>query len=757
MRANAAAALCCLLTSAFAAAEPRGDANAPRGDTRAEARGDANAPRGDVNAPRGDAGAEARGAGAARSDSARAAPGVGVEVRGSTLGTQRGIGDTRVTRDLLEASPRQHASELLSAAPGFFVDHEDAEGLGNDVYLRGFDLEHGSGIEMKLGPLPINIPTHVRGQGYADVDFIIPEVVESVRVLEGCYDPRQNDSAIVGSAYFQLGVPERGTQLKASYGSFGQRRVLAIAAPRGLRNDTFVAVAARKTDGFGQRRAGDSISMNSSVGVELDQLTQLRVLSTVHMANRALPGVVREDDVDAGRIGFYDSYRYFAENQSVRSRRATVSLELVRRAPRGARFVLAPWLMWTNLRVRQNYTGALETSQQDPSLSGIGDLFQTANAETAAGLSSSYRDAVRRLGSNVELVIEPGTFIRFGRSQQDKRLLEPSTLTTWDRRLAAALSTLDAAAYLDIDLRFWRRLRLVGGVRADLLAVQINDALGAPSEAHAPTHTPANAVRDSHRTAAGVALSPRATLELSAAPGLLLSSSYGEGFRSLDAAHLPDGNTAPYSKVRSVELGLRARDAAEKYTASLALFRTWVQNELVFTAEEGGLETQNASIRSGVVSSLLARPTNWLLASAALTISSARYRTLAQGISHHVPSVPPILFRSDLATRGVLTQFLDAPLNARVGVGYSFLSGRHLTDTVIGPATHALNLSAGLRRTWLELSLDVYNALAARYADSADRYISNWSRSPGQQPASLATHFVASPPTTLLASLTLYL
>src|SRR6202044_2146626 len=154
-----------------------------------------------------------------------------VQVRGFTWASPRGLGDVRVDRETLTASPRQQTSEMLSAAPGFFVDHEDGEGLGNDVYLRGFDLDNGSGIEMKVGDVPINVPLHIHGQGYADVNFIIPEVVRSIRVLEGPYDPRQGDSAIVGSALFDLGVPERGYQLKTTYGSFGQARIVGIAAP----------------------------------------------------------------------------------------------------------------------------------------------------------------------------------------------------------------------------------------------------------------------------------------------------------------------------------------------------------------------------------------------------------------------------------------------------------------------------------------------------------------------------------------------
>src|SRR5262249_22032310 len=155
-----------------------------------------------------------------------------VNIQGFARPSPRGLGDVRIDRELLDAAPHQQTSEMLSAAPGFFVDHEDGEGLGNDVFLRGFDLDNGSGVEMKVGEGPINIPLHIHGQGYADVNFIIPEVVQSVRVLEGSYDPRQGDSAIVGSAYFNLGVHERGYQVKATYGSFGQARIVGVVAPK---------------------------------------------------------------------------------------------------------------------------------------------------------------------------------------------------------------------------------------------------------------------------------------------------------------------------------------------------------------------------------------------------------------------------------------------------------------------------------------------------------------------------------------------
>ncbi|HEY8040720.1 MAG TPA: TonB-dependent receptor [Polyangiaceae bacterium] len=675
-----------------------------------------------------------------------------VEVHASSWSSPRGLGDVRIQRELLDASPRQQTSEMLSAAPGFFVDHEDGEGLGNDVYLRGFDLDHGSGIEMRVGAIPINIPTHIQGQGYADANFIIPEVVRGIRVLGGPYDPRQGDAAIVGSAYFDLGMPERGYQLKSSYGSFDQWRLAGIAAPREADEDTFAAFSLRQTDGFGQNRAAQSGSVNAQVGLDLGARDRLRLLATAYGGRASLAGVVRQDDLDAGRVGYYGSYPYFAQGQGVQSSRVILGADFEHVAESGARFELAPWFMWTDFRARQNFTGALESSQIDPTQSGRGDLFESTNLESAAGMTARFHTAPARLGSAGEIAAEPGVTVRAGRTSQTRSLLEPDTLQAWDRRIDAGLTTLDAGAYLDLDVRLFKRLRISGGPRADLLVESIDDHLAnvVPAGAAPPGSLP-GATRD----VAGVAAGPRINVAYQVTRELTPVASYGEGFRSLGATGLGEGSQ-PYSKVRSVEAGFRAQTRDERYTTTLAVFETWVANELVFEAAAGGLTTEGASIRRGVVSAFVARPFRWLLASTTLSVTDATFETLVAGVGHYVPNIPPILFRTDVTVRGPFATVHERPLVGRIGLGYTLLSARHLTDTVVGPTSHVLNASAGVRYGWIELGVDAFNVLGLQYPDDEQVYVSNWSLLPGQQPASVARHIVAAPPRTILATLTLH-
>ena len=690
-----------------------------------------------------------------------------IEVRGQSWSTPRGASDIRIKRELLDAAPHQQTSEMLSAAPGFFVDHEDGEGIGNDVYLRGFDLDHGSGIEMRVGNVPINSPVHVQGQGYADANFIIPEVVRSIRVLEGPYDPRQGDTAIVGSAYFDLGVSERKNEVKASYGSFNQARLVGVAAPTGLDDQTFAAFAVRKSDGFGSRRASQSGTMNAQYGLDLGADSHLRLLATAYGARSQLAGVLRQSDVDSGQIGFYDRYPYYTGNQGVQSSRVIVGADFDTVTQSGAHFELAPWAMWTNFNARENYTGNVLSSAIAPDTpGGAGDLWETTNRESAVGVVSRLHAAPLRLASFLELSVEPGVSVRVGHTDQTKSLINPNTLAVWDRRLDSGLDTLDTGAYLDAAFRFWRRARLSGGVRADLLSVSVNNRLGYDIP---PSDVMPGALPGSNRSAQGVAVSPRVTAEYDVVPQLTAIVSYGEGFRSLQATAnvaTSDGISGegpsiqeggkPYSKVRSYEVGLRAKARGERYSATVSAFETHVANELVFEATSGGFSTEGASIRKGLLGSVVAKPVTWLLVSLAGSLSRSTFTTLAPGISHYVPNIPPFLFRADVSAQHGLALVRGKPLGGRIGFGYTYLAGRHLTDRIEGPADHVLNGHAALRYDHFELGVEGYNLLARKYADDREYYVSNWSLSPGTALAKSAIHMSAAPPLTLLGTLAVF-
>src|SRR5262249_36646131 len=157
------------------------------------------------------------------------------------------------------------------------------------------------------------------------------------------------------------------------------------------------------------------------------------------------------------------------------------------------------------------YTGNLESSRTPPYAAGQGDLFETTNQETAAGCLSRVHSAPVRLGP-VDVVGEPGISTRVGHTDQSRSLVDPSTLAVWDRRLSDGLQTIDVGAYVDLDVRIARRLRISGGPRADWLGVTVDDHL-APATSGGSS--------GSIRHAAGLAAGPRVTAEYDAAEELV--------------------------------------------------------------------------------------------------------------------------------------------------------------------------------------------------------------------------------------------
>ncbi len=333
--------------------------------------------------------------------------------------------------------------------------------------------------------------------------------------------------------------------------------------------------------------------------------------------------------------------------------------------------------------------------------------------ETAAGVSAHYRSAAVRVGDFLEVVVEPGVFLRGGHTDQARSLVNPADLDPWDYRQSYGLDTLDLAGYVDVDLRLWKRLRLAGGVRADFLAVSITDNLAGVVP---PVAT--GALPGSLTDVAGVAPGPRLTVAYDIVPELSVVASAGEGFRSLDAGSLTLCNApalplsgapgsqappckpgSPYSQVLSFEGGFRSEAARGRFTTTLAAFQTQVANELVFEVAAGGLTTEAASVRRGVVASFLARPTPWLLASTALSVQRATFDTLVAGGSHYVPNVPAVLWRADVNAHGELVRIKDAPLTGRAGVGYTLLAGRHVNDTHRRSAEQRVECARGGRAT----------------------------------------------------------
>ena len=96
------------------------------------------------------------------------------------------------------------AGEVLETVPGVIISQHSGDGKANQYYLRGFNLDHGTDFATTVAGMPVNMPTHAHGQGYSDLNFLIPELVSGVQYRKGPYFADEGDFATAGVGEHQL-------------------------------------------------------------------------------------------------------------------------------------------------------------------------------------------------------------------------------------------------------------------------------------------------------------------------------------------------------------------------------------------------------------------------------------------------------------------------------------------------------------------------------------------------------------------------
>ena len=671
-----------------------------------------------------------------------------VEVSGEHREPIRSASETTRGREIIEAAPHRTGGDLLQIVPGVFITQHSGQGKAYQVFYRGFDAVHGQDLEFWVGGAPVNEVSNVHGQGYADLHFVMPEVVDEITVLPGNYSPEQGDFAVAGTVRYHLGYAEPGVTAKVTRGSFGEQRVFLGYHPKDDPPEAFAAFELQSTDGFGPARAARRGS-----GIAQEQIAlghgKLRVLLSGYAASFDSPGVVRLKDLESGALGRYSTYGVPQGGFSSRYQWVTE----YRYDRRGAGSVITPYVVIRDLRLTQNYTGYLVNPDD-------GDTTQLINESTTVGFTAKHWQPIHLFSKRDQL--EAGISVRndwISQSQIDVGIGNQRVLSTI---VDAKIRALDAAAWTELAVHPVKRLSLRAGLRADGLAYGVSDETpsaesrpGSDPNAFSRTLRPPSQGGQA-RTAVGSVFGPRATVDGVVTGGLHALVSYGEGFRSPQARSLGNGEKTPFTSVRSMEAGLRYRNSS--LNASVAAFRTSLTDDLVFDAVTTRNEPVPASLRWGAAIEFVARPTSWFASSASGTWTRATF-TESDGfyqIGDRLPYVPELVLREDLALVPYLGQLVSRRLTARLGTGLTGIVNRPQPYGGRGHNVFLVDVDGELRLGEVALGLDVFNLLDADWYDSEFTYSANWD-------AGGAAHLVperyvtVGAPRTVLATLSLFI
>jgi len=649
------------------------------------------------------------------------------------------------------------ASDVLQFAPGIFIANEGGEGHADQVFLRGFNLEQGQSLEFTVNGVPINDVDNPDGHGYADTHFIIPELIQELRVIEGPFDPHQGDFAVAGSADYHLGVRERGIRLQYGLGNYGTRRALAIAAPAGEHEGTFLGADYSTSDGWGSNRAYQAFRAMGQYEGELGQRGLWHVLMTAYSDHYRSAGVLRRDVLDS--VGFYGT---LDPSQGGDSQRYTLAADL--QSPLGAGTVSQQvFLTYRAHRLVENFTGRLEDVQL-PSQSihpQRGDARQQAYNAIVAGGRGSYRASTSLLGH--EQSLEVGYYARYDHTTPQTQRLRFGTQIPYQTIDDFTTDVFNLAGYVDLDLRPLSWLTLRGGLRQEFFSYDISlncdtgqtFVPGAPLDVDCPTLDRAGPRLPTRRiSASGALLEPKASVLAQVLPWLSLTGSFGVGAASTDARYILQDAEAPFSKLTAGEGGVLFRVRTEDLDASARVVGYWthVDRDLVFDPALGRLDQTNGTTRTGFVGAgrLTGRFFDELVS---VTYAHARFDDT--GLA--VPYVPDWVARSDTALFGPLPglRIQGRPILGTFGLRVSYIGRRALPFDQSSPWNIVLDTTATLRWRILELGIRIDNLLDRQYAQSEFFYASDWRTRLPYPTLAPASHFTAAAPRTYLFTLAL--
>lgn len=157
-----------------------------------------------------------------------------VEVKGSydnSVGTSDAASQGAVNREVIEKRPLLRPAELLETVPGLIVTQHSGDGKANQYFLRGYNLDHGTDFATWVAGMPVNMPTHAHGQGYTDLNFMIPELVSRVLYTKGPYFAEDGDFASVGTARISYAEKLPANIATVTVGQFGYRRSVLAGSP----------------------------------------------------------------------------------------------------------------------------------------------------------------------------------------------------------------------------------------------------------------------------------------------------------------------------------------------------------------------------------------------------------------------------------------------------------------------------------------------------------------------------------------------
>lgn len=527
----------------------------------------------------------------------------------NAVGTSDAASQGAIRADLLKSRPALRPGEVLEFVPGVIVTQHSGDGKANQYFLRGFNLDHGTDFATTVNGVPVNMPTHGHGQGYSDLNFLIPELVDRIEYRKGPYFAKSGDFSAAGSAdiVYRTSLDETYAAITLGQRHY-QRLVGAGSAEVGAGLKLLGAIELLRNDGpwvVPERIRKSNAVLSLSGGSRSDGWsTSLMAYDAKWDSTDQIPQRLLDAGTYGGRpFGRFDS---LDETDGGNTRRTSVSGEWHRSAGTGAT-ELAGYAIDYRLKLYSNFTYALERPE-------VGDQFSQQDRRTVYGVRAKHV-IDHRLGS-LPARSDLGVQLRHDRIRVGLFDTQARNIVGQTRDDHVRQTLLGVYGQTSVELAPW--LRSIVGLRADLARFRVDSLTNAANTGSACDRL----------------LSPKLSMIFGPWARTEFFVNAGRGFHSNDAR----GTTAtvdpktgdPVDAVpglvaaRAMELGARTEWLAG-LQSSIALWKLDFDSELVYVGDAGATEPNRPSARRGIEWNNRYQPLPWLLIDADVAWTHARF------------------------------------------------------------------------------------------------------------------------------------
>ena len=523
----------------------------------------------------------------------------------------------------LQTNPVNSSQELLRKVPGLFIGQHAGGGKAEQLFLRGFDLDHGTDINISVDGMPVNMVSHAHGQGYADLHFLIPETVGQIDFDKGPYHADKGNLATAGYVAFETKERLDNSSITLEAGKFNTYKALGLFnLINSTKQSAYIAADYIKTDGFFESPQDfKRLNLFGKYTINFANSDKMSISASTFTSKWNASGQIPQRAVDEGlitRFGAIDS------NEGGETSRSDVSMKY------NKYFNSATWLKSSayysrySFELYSNFTFFLN----DPV---NGDQIRQKENRNIAGFESVLNKKYSFKKS--ELMLQGGIGLRYDDVDGIELSHTLNRNTTIESSMLGNINEGNGYGFINAEYEIGK-LMINPALRVDYFDFRYTDLLNS------------SLVAKQHKAI----LSPKLNFLYNQNKDLQFFLKLGKGFHSNDTrVVVAQQGYKVLPAAYGADLGTSWKPA-DRLILNAAIWYLYLQQEFVYVGDEGVVEPSGRTARKGADLGLRYQLNDWLFLNGDATYTHGRSLDEAEG-QNYIPLAPKFTFAGGLSIK----------------------------------------------------------------------------------------------------------